>query len=393
MIPRYPLFKPIELSDGTEVAAITRRHPPYSDFNFVSLWSWNTTGACALSTLNGNLVVRLPDYVTGAPQYSFLGDSAVSDTAAELIRRAEDEGLGSTLRLIPETVAHALDRTRHKYEMDMDGSDYILSTARLRNFKGTELQKKRNWVNRFVREHPNHRVEMLDLSSRAVHQTLLDCFELWGDQKGERDVYALAEYRAFQRLLQAADFFPDLYGMGIWVDDRFAAFMVFELVQQRYAMGHFSKADATHSGLTPFLMREVGEFLAARGYENLNYQQDLGLPGLRHSKKSYIPAAYLRKYVVSQRSAASLRPGRSGRPSRLSVPLVSEGVLLGAEPMSLRAPVPSADLLRLAVEEARIESESAPAPPRHSHFVFVGDTDRPEADADVASDHPSRNAG
>lgn len=387
MIPRYPIFKPLELSDYTEVAALTRRFPPYSDFNFVSLWSWNTEERCQLSTLHGNLVVRMADYVSGVPLYTFIGDTMVTETAEELIRRSSDEGLGSALRLVPETVAHRLDRARVAYEMDMDGSDYILSTGRLRNFKGTEFQKKRNWVNRFTREHPDHRVEPLDLSTRANTRALLACFERWAAQRGQPGVYDLAEYKAFERLLVAADFFPDLHGLAVYVEGRFAAFMILELVQQRYGMGHFSKADEDFSGLTPFLMREVGEFLASRGYESFNYQQDLGVEGLRHSKKSYIPAAYLRKYALTECDASAVRP------SLLAVPAISDAFLTGAEDafgLSLRPPSLSDELLRLAREEENRERANI----RRSRITFTGGaTSEDEEPAEHVPAHPSSKVG
>ncbi len=380
MIPRYPVFKPLELSDYTEVSTIARRFPPYSDFNFVSLWSWNTSGACQVSTLHGNLVVRLADYVSNVPLYTFLGTSSVTETAAELVRRSNDEGLGTSLRLVPEQVAHLLDRARMTWEMDVDGSDYVLSTARMRSFKGTELQKKRNWVNRFQREHPRHRVEAVDLASRAAASSLLTCFEEWAEQHGAPRAYDLVEYNAFKRLLHAADFFPDLHGMAVYVDDRLAAFMVLELVQQRFGMGHFSKADARYAGLTPFMMREVGEFLASRGYEHFNYQQDLGIEGLRHSKKSYVPAAFLRKYVIAARAAASARP------SQLSVPAVSDAFLTGAPApydagLSLRPPSLSEELLRMAREEEDRERERALV--RQSRITFA----RPEPE-EATGEHP-----
>lgn len=356
MIPRFPAFKPLELSDGPEITAIARHFPPYSDFNFVSLWSWNTTGTCQVSTLNGNLVVRMADYVTGVPFYSFLGAGAVSETAAELLRRSLDEGLEGSLRLVPEVVALALDRGRMKCEMDMDGSDYILSTARIRKFEGNDLRNKRWQINRFVRENPVHRAVALDLSSREVSTAMLDLFGKWAEHKGSPDAFELAEYKAFSRLLRAVDFLPDLHGIGIYLRDRLAAFVILELVHSKSCMAHYWKADPDCLGLYPFLIREIGDFLDSRGYEHLNFQQDLGLPGLRHSKKSYLPAAYLHKYTVVERVA------QSRRPSRFSVPAVNEAFLasgLDSFGVSLRPPSLSEGLIRLAREEEEHEKERA----------------------------------
>lgn len=75
MIPEFPKFKHIELIDKEEIEQITHKYPPYSDFNFVSMWSWDIKGEIRISKLNNNLVVRFTDYLSGNPFFSFLGDN------------------------------------------------------------------------------------------------------------------------------------------------------------------------------------------------------------------------------------------------------------------------------------------------------------------------------
>ena len=41
MLPTFPEFKPLELSDKNDVENFTSKFPPYSDFNFVSMWCWD----------------------------------------------------------------------------------------------------------------------------------------------------------------------------------------------------------------------------------------------------------------------------------------------------------------------------------------------------------------
>ncbi len=356
MIPRFPGFKPLQLSDITEVNVHASRFDPYSDFNFVSMWNWNTSDQCAISTLHGNLVVRLADYLTDAPFYTFLGDNAVTETASSLIRHSSASGYGSSLRLVPEFAALSMDKPLMGAEMDIDGNDYVLSVARLRSFEGSSLERRRTEINRFVRERPEHRVALLDLTDHTVVDGMVALFEKWAERKGTPETFDLHEFRAFKRFLDSVPFLPDVHGIGVFSHDKLVAFANIELLPRRFAMAHFWKADISYPGLYPFLMREIGEFLTARGYEQLNFQQDLGLSGLRFSKKSYAPAAFLRKYSVVERTARSLRP------SLLSVPSVPEAFL--ASPansfgVSLRPPSLSDALMRLAREEEAEEVERA----------------------------------
>ena len=42
-IPMFPTFKRLELSDYEDVVALTKGLPPYSDFDFGSMYAWNFT--------------------------------------------------------------------------------------------------------------------------------------------------------------------------------------------------------------------------------------------------------------------------------------------------------------------------------------------------------------
>lgn len=361
MIPRYPSFKPLALSDQTEVMVHTSRFAPYSDFNFVSLWSWNVREELALSTLHGNLVVRFTDYVDGAPFYAFLGDQRVNETAEELLRRSLAEGLPGRLQLIPEVATRGFDGGRVCWEPNYDGSDYIFSTRRLKALDGSDLKGKRYLANRFMRDNPRHRVERLDLHDRSTRMAMLGLFEEWVSLKGHNHAFDVAEYQAFTRLLEAADYLPEVYFLGVFSADQFVAFAALEFVHQSHCMGHFCKANtAEFEGVTPFVMRTIGDLLSERGFDYLNWEQDLGIAGLRQNKGSYIPAAYLRKYSVAH---APAQPREGERPSLLTVP-VPQHFLASVEAdaldtgLSLRAPALSSDLLRLAGQPPEEEREN-----------------------------------
>lgn len=59
MIPAFPDFKKVEVSDRGVVEAHTHKYDPYSDFNFTSLWAWDTSNERMISESNGNRILRL----------------------------------------------------------------------------------------------------------------------------------------------------------------------------------------------------------------------------------------------------------------------------------------------------------------------------------------------
>src|ERR1043165_3627696 len=108
MIPFFPEFKFLEWNDKDNVEKLTKEFPPYSDYNFVSMWSWNTRKKMQVSQLNGNLVLLFYDYVTETPFLSFIGRNDVDDTALKLIDYSIQHYSTGILKLIPKTVAHQL---------------------------------------------------------------------------------------------------------------------------------------------------------------------------------------------------------------------------------------------------------------------------------------------
>jgi hypothetical protein len=68
MLPEFPKFKSIEISDKEDVEKITKKYPPYSDFNFVSMWSWDIKGDMRVSTFAINSMGKSPSIACPIPE-------------------------------------------------------------------------------------------------------------------------------------------------------------------------------------------------------------------------------------------------------------------------------------------------------------------------------------
>lgn len=163
MIPSFPTFKRLELSDGQEVGAFVRLYPPYSDFNFANLWCYDTRGFCRLSMLHGNLVVQISDYITGEPALSFLGVQRAADTAAALLDHAAKHGLFPALRLVPEMAVAPLMAEQDGFvvEPDEDSFDYIHCVEQLISLEHPAILPKRRKIENLRRKHPGLEVRRL----------------------------------------------------------------------------------------------------------------------------------------------------------------------------------------------------------------------------------------
>ncbi len=294
----FPHFEPLSLDHCGHIESMTARFHPYSDFNFTSLFSWNTNNLVAHSVLDGNLVVRFADYLTGEPVYSFLGDTNTDTTAQTLLQYMKNEGLKSEIRLLPESSLGSIHPDKFQITEDPDNHDYILSIDRLLQFHGSRLKPNRNLVTRFKKSYQSS-TRLLDLTDPSTKKMLIEFFLAWAKRKDLPDEQIENEFNAMSRALEFASV-KKLLGVGIFVENELAGFTICERLAGPYAMLHFEKADPSRCvGIYQYLIQETAKILAAGGCQLLNYQQDLGLPGLRMCKKGFHPAHYLRKYRIS----------------------------------------------------------------------------------------------
>src|SRR4051794_34796057 len=125
-IPIFPRFKRLDIGDQFEIERWVRQFQPYSDFNFVSLYSWNTTDEIEVSLLNDNLVVLFSDYSTAERFFSFMGTNLADETADILLNEAKRRGTCESLKLLPRETAMAISpRPGYVVKESQDNCDYI----------------------------------------------------------------------------------------------------------------------------------------------------------------------------------------------------------------------------------------------------------------------------
>jgi hypothetical protein len=253
-----------------------------------------------ISKLNDNLIVRLTDYETNEPSFSFLGTNEPERTARELINFAEKFGISPILRFIPEESVAGLKNSNLLVEEDKDNFDYIFSVPKLAELQGIKFKEKRNSVNKFLREHPNATFELKELSSLAVREQILSVLRRWKNKKSldNKPFDFKNEELAIDRLLHTAKDHK-LITSCVFLGDTMIGFSIDEILPFQYATSHFFKADNSFNGVYDFLNNKVAQYLATQNVTLWNWEQDLGLENLRKSKMSYNPVNFLLKYKVS----------------------------------------------------------------------------------------------
>lgn len=301
MILEFPNFKPIELSDKGDVEKITNKFPPYSDFNFVSMFSWDIKGEMRISQLYGNLIVRFTDYITGEPFYSFLGSNKVNEVIDILLKLSLKEGINSKLKLVPEASLNGINRSRYTISEDRDHFDYILSLEKLSNYEKHRLRHHISHRRHFLESYSDIKTKVLDLKSVEHKVAVMSLTTIWMKNKIDQGKSFLdhLEEAVKRYLIVQEGFHEHFISVGLFNNhEKLIAFTVNELIDQDHYVCHFMKGDNSFRGIYSHLVCETSKILLKEGRKYINFEQDLGLANLRQSKKTFEPVDFLKKYIV-----------------------------------------------------------------------------------------------
>lgn len=301
-IPLFPSFKHLELEDRPEIEFITQQFEPYSDYNFVSLFSYDIKNEVRISKLNDNLVVRFSDYITRKPFYSFLGNSSLEKTISTLLEYVKHLGITPQLKLIPEATVLSNPDISSSFciEEDRDNFDHIFSIEGISTLSGSHYEKKRYKVNLFKRNYHYAKVNSIQLTNKNHKKAILDTFAMWAKNKNYDPNQTIIEYKAIQKLLNHSHQF-DLLCLGLWDKNKLVGFSITEITHNGYAISHFAKANHSYKGIFEFLYHKTAQELYEKGSTLLNREQDLGIVNLRAAKESWQPIKYLKKYTISHK--------------------------------------------------------------------------------------------
>jgi uncharacterized protein len=295
MIPKFPRFKKIGLQDKKHIEQFTCHFPPYSDFNFSSMWGWNVHNKILISELNNNLVVLFKDYVTDDYFLSFLGNEKVEETARELIEYSQKKYQKNFLKLIPEEVYLSLKKPGFAIKHDRNAFDYIFLVEHLAHMEHWPKSTSGKRIRNFIKQKTPYKIHNSSVN-KIPPKEFKEIFKKWVINK-KIDDYNSHEYKAFLRFLKTKN--KNLRIISLYMKGVLAGFTLYEIVSKDYAISHFATADKNHhSAIYDLLNWEEAKYLHKKGVKYFNWEQDLGLPGLRYAKTKYRPAFLLKKLIV-----------------------------------------------------------------------------------------------
>ncbi len=224
-----------------------------------------------------------------------------------MLRDYFNKELGQPLRinLADEEAIKALglmENPEFIVEEEFDLKDYLYDAEELRTLAGKKFQKKRNLINKFMKEYEG-RWEYKIMC--CVDEYFLEEFmKKWFEKKLEEGVDSkdtlLYEKNGLLEVLRNCDKVTFRIG-GIFIDENLEAFSIGSYnTREKMAVISIEKGNSDIPGIyqvinQQFLLHSFGDAIL------VNREDDLGIEGLRQAKESYNPIGYARKYKVTQK--------------------------------------------------------------------------------------------
>jgi hypothetical protein len=295
-LPKFPHFREIDLTHKDIIKDHLGRAPlEASEYTFTNLFAFRDAYNFKVSTLKGNLII-LKD---GSPMSMFcpVGNHEIQTVMEEGFRFLERHSAPPLFERVSENFvqAHLMDNDRFLKEEERAHFDYVYDVRELVELKGRKFHDKKNKVNKF-RNSYEYKYEKL---TPDMIEECLEFEDYWCQERDCEKYYGLHRERcAILEMLRNFEAL-NLKGGIIRVENKIAALTLGEKLLPDTMVIHIEKAHADMPGIYQAINQE---FLIHEAYDcrYVNREQDLGIEGLRHSKTSYNPVAFVKKYRVSK---------------------------------------------------------------------------------------------
>lgn len=291
----YNRMKAVSIEDAEVIQeSISRSDFPSCEYTFSNLYIWQPVYRTVWTLFNGHLYLHMPSI--DELLYP-CGGGAVSPE--ELYKVSEGmirAGFSGTIFHFPEGMANPDPALYTCESMGEDQAEYIYKTETLAELKGSHLSPKRNLIRQFLRNNPEWRIEEI---TKEDFRNVVKLTEHWEQEhEGQRGIED--EKTAISRALEHFDFLG-LHGIALFSKNEICAYSVFSRINRDSFTEQFEKTDRKFKGASQMITHQTAIRLRTK-CPWLNREQDLGIPGLRRAKQSYMPERMLRDNQLKVRT-------------------------------------------------------------------------------------------
>ena len=301
MIPLFPEFTAFKLSIKKDYASFYDKHDPHADYSFANLAIWlNLNSDLKLSNIRGNILLNYTDpFSKNRGTYALYGVNDIDVCLSEIYELQQNLGHRKAIN-VPGFLADKIhDQQKFVIKEDRDNWNYIYDTDLQTRLASKDLSVPRKKVRRYIREIGEHSsVRSIDLSEVENVNLIRSKLNTWKRvyDVGKNDEERIESHAINKALELAVDL--EIECLGVFVDNILEGFALYHLEKNNFAIVGHIKTDYQHNNIYDFIGYCLASMLRTRGVKYMNFEQDLGIEGIRFHKTKKRPAYMLEEYIV-----------------------------------------------------------------------------------------------
>jgi hypothetical protein len=179
-------------------------------------------------------------------------------------------------------------------EEDRNNYDYLYYRRDLAELSGKKYHKKKNHVNNFIANYPDHEQRPMTAS---LFPAATEILEVWQNDLISRNKGEESDYKAAKEALELFSSLA-LRGSIFYVSGKPVAWCLGESIARGKMFAiHFEKAIDEYKGIYQYINQAFAASLP-NFFTLINREQDLGNEGLRQAKMTYRPCGFVQKYTA-----------------------------------------------------------------------------------------------
>ena len=182
-------------------------------------------------------------------------------------------------------------------EDNRDLYEYIFNTEKMASLSGSMYQSKRNVINKLYKTYGDSIVikEINDDNKEELKKF----FVSWLEDNIEDDV-SIAQNEINEFNIAIDNFIKlGMLGIIVYIEGEIAGFNFGSLVNENTYDGMIQKGDKKYAGIYELLNKATANLVQGR-VKYMNFEEDLGVEGLRKAKQMYHPEYLIEKYIATE---------------------------------------------------------------------------------------------
>jgi len=304
-------FRKICLQDKEKIESLALQDGTKScQHTFANIYSLREKYETQISFYNEMVLLRIPIMdEAGYEAYRFpFGGSNILDTVQRILAHADHNNNKCLFYNITEEQHEFLEsemQNQWVFEENRNWAEYIYKSEKFNNYPGDVLRKKRQHLQKFNRLYDNRyaieKISQNNIEEIKAYQAKW-LFQKVSPQNNFADLGAANLCFENKKILKELACFNELglHGVALRIDGIIRGYCYGTAITDDTIDYLVLKGDRDIHGSYTVLTHSFVLKCYSHGYRFINFEEDLGLSGLRQMKNSYVPDLLLFKYIARQ---------------------------------------------------------------------------------------------